>query len=362
MSNADDMHRPSRAARLTRRFLSRSWQALVVGAVVIAVGVLAFLSSGLVQADVHLDEGTVHVAKRVEGGLGVFNTQIDELAAYTAVGNSEFVILQDEHVVLVHGTASSTLWAYDEARNRLLQPTQLPSNAQVKLAGGVLMVVNSDNGKVWSGDPDTVLALDFQEDKAQLEVGEFGTATLTEGGDVIGLDVQRSLLVRLGNDGVEEAPLPFSASVDFGRTAISAVGGLAVVLDRGSSRIWVEGMRKPFEVSGVSTATLLPPAPDALGGEDGTRALYATRAGLIAVTSDGPRSLTGNLDAPPIEPVQVGDCVYAAFGEQFVHRCRGRQPEIRAIDDVPPGSDLAFQVERGTVVLNDMNRAGRPDR
>ncbi len=355
MPDRNDTRGPSRAARLTRRFLARSWQALVVGAVVIAVGVLAFLSPGLVQADVRLDEGTVHVAKRVDGGLGVFNTQIDELAAFTAVGNSEFVILQDEHVVLVYGTASSTLWAYDEARNRLRPPTQLPNNAQVRLAGGTLMVTNSDNGKVWFGDPETVLALDFQKVKAQLEVGEFGTATLTDSGHVIGLDVQRSLLVRPGSDDVEETPLPFRASTDFEQTDISAVGEQAVVLDRGSSRIWVEGMPKPFEVSGASAATLLPPAPDALGGEDGTRAIYATRAGLIAVTSDGPRSLTGNLDAQPIEPVQVDDCVYAAFGDQFVRRCRGQEHEIRSIPGVPPGSELAFQVDRGTVVLNDMN-------
>lgn len=350
-----ETRRRSRASRLVRRFVARSWQAIVVGVVVIAVGVLAFLSPGLVQADVRLDEGTVHVARRVGGGLGVLNAQIEELADYVEVGNSQFVILQDENVTLVHALTSSTLWAYDQSRNRLQAPTQLPKNAQVRLGGGVLMVVSPDNGKVWFGDPETVLALDFQKVKSQLEVGEFGTATVTDSGNVIGLDVQRSLLVRPGTDAAQETALPFGLSADFDESTISAVGNEAVVLDRKSSRIWMEGMTTPFEVSGARAAALLPPAPDALGGEDKTRAVYATRAGLIALTSDGPRSLTGNLDADPIEPVQVDDCIYAAFGEDFVRRCRGQEREIIPIPDVPPESELAFQVHRDTVVLNDMN-------
>ena len=355
MPGVMEARRPSRASRLVRRFVARSWQAIVVGVVVIAVGVLAFLSPGLVQADVRLDEGTVHVVRRLGGGLGVLNAQIEELADYVEVGNSQFVVLQDGDVVLVHAPASSTLWAYDQSRNRLQAPTQLPKNARVVLGGGTLMVVSPDNGKVWFGDPETVLALDFQKVKAQLEVGEFGTATLTASGNVIGLDVQRSLLVRPGAQAAEETPLPFAVSADFDESAISAVGEEAVVLDKTSGRIWVEGMKKPFEVSGAQTASLLAPAPNALGGEDNTRAVYATKAGLIALTDDGPRSLTGNLDASPIEPVQVGDCVYAAFGKQFVRRCRGEERRIIDIPRVPPDSDLAFQVHRDTVVLNDMN-------
>lgn len=344
----------SRSARLVGRFVRRSWQAITVGLLVVALGVLAFLSPGLVQADVHLDEGTVYAAKRDTGLIGSVNAQIDELAAATAVGDSEFAILQDEDLVLVHGLRSSTLVQYNPARNRMESPVQLPSDADVQLAGGTLLVVNSDNGRVWYGGPETVLAYDFQKQKADLEVGEFGAATLTASGAVIGLDVDRSVLVRRsGAESTVETALPFTLSGDIGSVALSAVGDQAVVLDRQSGRIWVEGTDDVFEVSGASTAELVPAAPDALGGQDNADAIYATQAGLIALTPDGPRSLSGQLDGAPVQPVQVHDCVYAVFGEQFVKQCRGAEPLVRDIPGLGGDPLLSFIVNRSTVALND---------
>lgn len=344
----------SRTVRRIRRFLTHSWQALVVGAVVLSMGVLALLSPGLVQADVRLDEGTVHVAKQDIGMLGVLNAQIDELANSVAVGDQQLRVLQDEETSVVHGAESSKLMEYDPIRNRMGKPVQLPSTASVQLGGGTLLVVNPDNGKVWFGPPTEILESNFQELKAHLEVSEFGTATVTSSGEVIGLDTQRSMLVRPGEGAPLETPLPFQLDAGALDIDLSSVGDKAVVLDRGSGRIWVEGMSQHFEVSGASGAKLMEPAPDALGGEDGAKAIYATQAGLIALTNDGPRSLTGNVDAEPHRPVQVGDCVHAAFGEQFVRACRGEDPDPRHIPEVPEGADLVFQVNRSTVVLNDV--------
>lgn len=345
----------SRGARRMGRALRRSWQAIVVVLLVAALGVLAYVSPGLVQADVRLDEGTVHVAKRDAGLVGIVNAQIDELADATAVGDSEFVILQDEEYVLVHGTQSSTLGEYNPGRNRMESPVQLPTDAQVQFAGGTLLVVNSNNGRVWFGSPEDVLSYDFQNQKAAFEVGEFGTATVTAAGRVIGLDVQRSVLVRRnGPDSTSEVSLPFTFNPDTASVAISAVGNRAVVLDRSTGLVWVEGMESTFEVSGAAGAYLAEPAPDALGGEDGARAIYATAAGLIALTSDGPRSLSGNLEANAIRPVQVGGCVYGAFGDQFVRKCAGQDPHIEQIPNIGDDPVLQFQVSRGTVALNDL--------
>src|SRR5690606_22133600 len=144
----------SRSARLVGRFVRRSWQAITVGLLVVALGVLAFLSPGLVQADVHLDEGTVYAAKRDTGLSGSVNAQHDEIAAATAVADSGFAILQDEHLVRVHGLRSSTLVQYPPARNRMESPVQPPRDADVQLAGGTLLVVNSDNWWVESGSPE----------------------------------------------------------------------------------------------------------------------------------------------------------------------------------------------------------------
>ncbi len=352
---------PSRTGRRLRRFLRNTWQVFLVGAVVLAVGVLAVLSPGLVRADVRLNEGTVHVVKQDAGGLGVLNAQIDELSDYATVGDSKFELLQDEDRVLVHGTGSSTLVNYDPGLNRLGSPVQLPDGAKVSLAGGTLLVVDPSTGKAWFGDPEDLLEIDFQERKADMELGDFGGATLTFDGDVIGLDVQRSLLLRSESESVRETPLPFTLDGVGESARLSSVGADAVVLDTASGRIWVEGTDRAFEVSGAQDAQLVPHARDALSGGKGARAVYATRAGLSALTKDGPRSLMETPDAAPSVPVQVGDCVYAAFGERFVKACPGLEPRTRNIPraDVtsnPSDPPLVFQTNRSTVVLNDVIR------
>ncbi len=357
MSQALDANpaRTSRGLRLFGRFLRRSWQAIVVALLALCLGVAAVLSPGLVQADVRLDEGTVYPGNRDSALIGTLNAQIDELAGATPVGTSTFTILQHEDTVLAHGQASSTLVRYNAGRNRLEAPVQLPTNAQVTLGGHLIAVTSPDNGRVWFGDVATVMRYDFQSQKATMEIGEFGVSTITTDGQLVSLNVQTSELMR---PGVDDEPvrvrLPFTIDADAPNVQLSAVGERAVVLDVASGRIWVEGMSDTFEVSGAATAQLAAPAPDALGGEDGARAIYSTQAGLIAVTPDGPRSLSGQMDAGPIRPVQVDDCVYGAFGSQFVKKCRGEAAQSVDVPQVPAGADLTFHVNRSTVILNDM--------
>ncbi|NLE97012.1 MAG: tandem-95 repeat protein [Propionibacterium sp.] len=346
----------SRRLRLVGRFLRRGWQWIVVGVVALALGVAAFVSPGLVRADVHLDEGTVYAIKRDQGLVGTVNTQIEEMTAATGVGDSQSSALQHDDVVLVHGEESNTLTEYNPSRNRLESPMTLPVGADVQLVGSRLLVNSPQNGRVWFGDSADVLAMDLQSDKAQLEVGPGGLATLTTGGDVIGLDVSESQLLRQVDGELERTPLPFTLDAQrLGVVQLSAVGDNAVVLDRSSGRVWVEGMPQVFDVSGASTARLMPPVARAMGGAEGTRAVYATEAGLIAVTPDGTRSLSGQMAAAPITPVQLDDCVYGAFGAQFVKRCADQEPETRDIPEYDGGATatMSFQVNRRTVALNE---------
>lgn len=352
---AEEKH-ASRTVRLVGRFLRRGWQWIVVSALVMALGVAAYASPGLVRADVHLDEGTVYAIKRDLGLVGTVNTQIEELTAATNVGDSQSSALQYDDIVLVHGQESNTLTEYNPARNRLESPTTLPTSAQVQLVGTRLLVNSPLNGRVWYGEAQDVLAMDLQTDKAQFEVGVGGVATLTVGGGVIGLDVNTSNLLRQVDGEVERTPLPFTLDPQrLGGVELSAVGERAVVLDRATGRIWVEGMNQVFDVSGASSARLMPPTERALGGAESVRAVYATEAGLIGVTPDGPRSLSGQMAAAPITPVQMGDCIYGAFGDQFVKRCPGAEPEIKTIPeyDGTATDTLSFQVNRRTVALNE---------
>ncbi|MFV0428444.1 MAG: Ig-like domain-containing protein, partial [Arachnia sp.] len=348
---ADERHH-SRGLRLLARFARRTWQGLAVAAVARTMAWAAVLNPGLVEADVHLNEGTVYVANRNAGLVGTLNEQIPALAGAATAGDAQLSVLQEGQSVAIHGMASSTLVAYEPGPNRLGSPTRLPVNAEVSMAGGTVVVSNPDSGRVWFGSLDSVLDLDFQRDAAHLDVGERGLATATSGGGVIGLNTATSSLVRPAVEGQSETALPFELSG--GTVQLSAVGDRAVVLDSQAGLIWVEGMPEAFEVSGAADAKLTAPAPDALGGQDEARAIYATQAGLIAVTADGPRSVSGRMDATPVAPVQANDCVYAAFGDSFVRACRDAEPAILDIPEVPEGAQLQFQVNRSTVVLNDV--------
>lgn len=318
----------------------------------IALGVAAYLNPGLIQADVHLDEGTVYAGNRGASLVGTLNTQIDSLSDAAPIGDTSFNIMQHDDLVLVHSTESDRLARYNPGTNSLSLPTQLPSKAQVRLVGTNLLVVNPVDGRAWAGPAETLLEYDFDKQQADLEIGENGVATLTTSGKIIGLDPNRSVLVRPGEDGEEVTELPFTTNPQ--SVMISAVGERALVLDRSVGRIWLEGMPKAFDVSGASGAQLMAPAADALGGEDGTRAIYATQAGLIALTSDGPRSLSGQMDATAVTPIQVNGCVYAAFGDQFVRKCVGQEVHIEPIPKYPDNAELAFQSNRSSVILNDL--------
>lgn len=346
----------ARGLRLFARFLKKSWQWIVVAVLTLTLGVVAYASPGLEEADVHLDEGTVYAVKRDAGLIGTVNTQIEELTAATNVGDSQSQVLQSEEVVLVHGQESNTLTVYNPGRNRLESPVTLPAGSEVQLVGSKLLVNNSQNGRVWFGEVEDVLSMDLMVDEAQFEVGENGLATLTTGGNVIGLSVEDSAVVRQRGDETVTTELPFTLDAQrLGGVQLSAVGENAVVFDQATGRIWVEGMDDVFDVSGAPSAQLMEPVPQAFGGQDGVRAVYATEAGLIGVTPDGPRSLSGQMNGTPIAPTQLDDCIYGVFGAQHVKRCAGGQPEVREIPGYDGSSQesLSFQVNRRTVALNE---------
>lgn len=347
----------ARPLRLAGRFLRRSWQALIVALLAVALGVAAFLSPGLVEADVVLDDGNVYAVKRDSELIGTVNSQIKQLSNASQLGEKSAEVLQNADQVLMYLPQSDSIVPFNAARNLSGSTTQLPSNSSVKLVGDRLLVVAEISGAIWAGRIDDMLALDYEQSKPQLEVGEAGTATLTTSGQVIGLDIGNSRLARVGAEGVTTTDLPFKLEPD-AVVSISAVGEKAVVLDHSSSRIWVEGMSQTFPVSGASTARLMEPAPDALGGEDGVKAIYANAAGLNAVKSDGLVSLASGIDLPPVTPVQVGRCVYAAgvSGTEgtFARRCIGQDPVSERIESITSeGDQFAFHINRGVVALND---------
>lgn len=327
-----------------------------MGILAIALGVAAWAHPGLDQADVHLDEGTVYAVNRNAAMAGMVNTQIESLAAATTVADRQTSILQHRDLVILRGEDSNTLTRYNPSRNRLESPMVLPSSADVQLVGSRLMVTSPNNGRVWFGPAEDVLAMDPDKDKAQFEVGINGVATLTAQGEIIGLDVHSSQLVRQEGGKRVATDLPFTLDANrVGTVELSAVGDKAVVLDRASGRIWVEGSKHVLDVSGAASAQLLPPVDEIMGSKEDVQAVVATEAGLVGVTSDGMRSLSGHLAGAPVQPVQVGECLYGVSGVQFVKRCGDGEPQVQDIPgyDGRANATLSLQVNRRTVALNE---------
>lgn len=347
--------RDSRGVRIVGGRLRRHWSGLLVGALALALVAAAIIVPGLVVNDARLHDGAIYVAKADGALVGNLNPDSEELAQATSVGAANFRIIQQDKTVVVASTSPNQLAAYDPNSNQMSGPTNLPNNAVPSFGGGVIAVANPDNGRVWFGSVSAILNTDFQQAKAQLEIGEQGLATVTTTGAVIGLNVTTSTLIRPEQAGRPESKLtlPFTLEAN-ASVQLSAVGDKAVVLDRTGQRIWVEGDSEVTQVEAGATAELPPPSETADVGISGARAVYSTRAGLIALTSDGPRSLSGLINQAPVAPLVVGSCAYGAFGNKFVKRCAGQaQAQVVDIPELPAQAELRFASNRGQVVLND---------
>jgi len=340
-----------RSVRLAGGWLRCSWATVLVVVISMAVAFFAFVNPGEAATDLHLDEGSVYVQNQGRAMVGGLNYQIDQIAAATSVGDTATTLLQEDGTVLVNNAGSSTLQIYDPATNTLSSPVTPPVDAQLSLNNGVLAVTNPENGKVWFGPVDEIARSDFKGN-ADLDLGDWGQAVVTTDGEVIGLNVQDSTIVRPDGSVVE---IPFQVDSSSPTAQLSAIGDKAVVLDRTSQQIWVEGDRQAVTISSGSTAQLAPPMPNTLASGRGGSAIYATQAGLNTIADGAPASLSGSMDASPTEPVVVNGCAYGAFETRVVKVCTGGEPEIQDIPQLPADADLQFQVNRGIVVLQDVS-------
>ena len=338
----------SRRARLTGGWFKRQWSNLLVVVLVLVLGFAALINKGVEATDLRLNEGAVYVQNQNRSMIGLLNYQIDSIAAATTVGDTASTLLQEGDTVLVSNAGSSTLQVYDPASNMLSAPVTPPAGALLSLNAGVLAVTNPENGKVWFGPVEEVSRSDFRG-SANLDLLDWGRAIVTTSGNVIGLNVQDSTIVRADGSVVE---IPFQVDSSAPTAQLSAVGERAVVLDRVSQQIWIEGDRQAVAISG-SSAVLAPPMPDAAAAGRGGSIVYATQAGLNTIAGGAAQSLSGRMDAAPTQPVTVGECAYGAFTNRVVKVCAGGEPQIQEIPELPTGATLAFQVNRGSVVLQD---------
>ncbi|HIW30894.1 MAG TPA: fibronectin type III domain-containing protein [Candidatus Luteococcus avicola] len=353
-----------RRARRTVRALERHGGLVGVGALALAVGTGAVLVPGVRAADEHLDDQAVYVANSSASLIGMVNPQITQLAAAAPVsGQSGFTIWQDAQQVLVQGATSNQLQQYNPATNTMGAPMNLPAGAAVAVQAGRVSITNPSTGKVWFR-PVTEIRDDLDQARPALDVGEYGTATVTSAGTLVGVDVVTSELVRAGAFEGEQltAPVDLGLTKSSRNVQISAVGDRAVVYDGDSRAIWLED-GSATDLAGSGRVQLAQPVTDVLG-EDDWHALFANETGLSVLEGSRVRNLVDlpALRGTPVRPVVRGECAYSALQRStgdsigsLVKYCRGADPVVLDIPlpDSPAEPRLRLAVNRGTVVLNE---------
>lgn len=336
------------------RFVRRTWSGGLVSLLGAALVVAAAVVPGYSVADLRLHDGTVFAIKQDKALLGTVNTSIKDLATATRLPDGNVDVLQEERTVIIRSRSSNQVQSYDPASGRLGPVVSLPPAGDLALNAGKVAIISRSNGAVWFGETSQMLGRDFNQEKALLDLGENALVTVTTEGQLIGLSLTTSELVRLSGSSPVRTKVPLQLDAQVADVELSAVGDQAVVLDRTKQSIWFEGLSTPIEMPLGSKARLASPIPQSplMGGQ--LRALVGTPRGLVGVAPKQVLSLSGTMPEGTVQrPVVVGSCSYAVVGPRLATVCADQAPVIQDIPELAPGAEAVPRVNRDTVILND---------
>ena len=343
-----------RVRRRAPEVLRRHWTGVAV--LVLAVGLVAsaFLAPGLRVADIRHQDGTIFGINQSAGLLGTVNTQIKDLSSAVAVAEQSFSLLQEGRTVVVKGNSSNQIQSYNPSTGELGAAVSLPSSGDLVLNGGQIAVISHLNGSVWFGDAASMLQRDFNKEKAQLDLGENALVTVTTSGQIIGLSLVGSQIVRYVNGVKTVSPVPLQLDPSDANVQLSAVGDKAVVLDRTKQLIWFEGAGKPIDMPMGSRDQLAQPIPALSLGGGGLGAVVATPTGIVGVTRKALVSLSGTMSVGPVvAPVSASGCVYGLVGTTVSTSCPGKAPVLTDVPGVGANAELRLRGNGNNVILND---------
>jgi len=329
-------------------------------ALVVTVGTVAAYAvsaDGYESHRAELNDGGIWVTSNTDGLFGRVNKPINQAdgALFADLDDNLDIVQQGAAVVAINLT-DNLLTPIDPAT---VQPTegeeaQVPSGAQVVMAGGSLAVLDPATGRVWATRVDTTLGLpsvnalsDASDPLAT--VGKAAALTVTTGGAVLAASSETDQVVTLepGGDGfVSTAPVDLATDLGAG-VSMTSVGDRSVVLD---------GQTGELVVLGGAAAALPPDSVVQQPGPAADAVLVATRTELLEVDLDSGEatSVEAGLSGRPAAPVRLGDCRYAAWSGgrgALVTACGTDDPVTAFL--VEDATDLVFRVNRGQILLND---------
>ncbi len=322
--------------------------ALVAGGTV----TVAAMHPGFPVADVDLTARDVWVTNGAQLLGGRLNRQIEELNGSVVASSPSFDVLQGGDALYLLDPDSARLESVDASTTQVTSSIDLPPDAEVAFGGDVIAIVG--DGKLWVIPAQGDLQFNYVSQPPLAEVGDDALVTVTAGGEVLVVSPSLEQLLRLENIAEEPQLSEFPAVGEF---QLAAVGDRAVVLDRSTNELVVEGGRI-IDLGEQAALELQQTGPEA------STAALATGDSVLRVNLD-----SGSIDRVDVDvdlptsdlagvaaPVVLDGCVHAAWGhaQRYVLACDGQEPQPYDILEPTAGGRLEFRVNGTVIALNDV--------
>ena len=352
-----------------------SWRKVVsVGVVTaLACGItgLAIASEGLPVAQIDLNDSGVWVTNQSMQYLGRFNYSAQQLDGVSYVADMpHFDVLQEGASVFIEGSDDGSLVQVTPATLSLGIPVVLGSGSQTTLGGGMTGVYIPDQGKFWLLPVSTVASFDPSSEAFPAAVEDLPDNAVTcVGNDGTGyvIDPLSSALsivrtTQTTTDAPQVEKVDFPGLTEKGHYSMTVVGTTPVVMDHDAATLRL-GPAKSVNLvlagGDTADAVVLQEVSDAAD-----TVVYTTSGTVVSQPLKGGDPEVTAAPAPggtPAAPVQLGGCAYAVWSGTgvFVRDCMGDGDDLaQIIDGIQSNQELRFRVNRGYIVLNQIDSGG----
>ncbi|PRY58766.1 fibronectin type III domain protein [Knoellia remsis] len=388
----------SRRTRADRR-RGRIASATVVAVAAASLVYAAVSSQGATVHEADVGDGGVWITSDVQAKFGRLNKAVSQLDAGVAADvapGSGIDVLQDGSAVVAWSKATAQLQPIDVRTAQLREETAtapaVPERAPgrvvptfVGLRGGTLAAVDPKSGKVWAQRVDTRKGIDSLSGlgtgaKPLATVGADAVLAVGEDGAVHVASGAKGTVTTIRPVGEKFAkPITVDSGAKGTLLQVTAVGGDWVVYNPERDTVHSAGNTDGAAAGFAATegerayAVLQAPGPAsgsvAVAGGNGLRMVPlegGVGQGGIEISERVGRS--GGVPLPA-RPVVLRGCVHGAWSEPgkvfYGANCGRQQPvptgTIENVSETPLRDGVAFRVNRGVIVLNDLDNGSAWD-
>ena len=372
----------------------RTASTLAVVLVASGLGYVAVASQGSTVHEAALNDSGVWVSSDAQAKFARANVPIGQLdtgVATNVAAGSGLDVLQDGAAVVGVGTGAGQLFPIDPRTSTAGDPaatlaTEPPKSgtftaSPVDLRGGTIALLDRESGKIWAQRVDaragvTGLAGLSASAKPVATIGKDGALAVDASGTIHAVSGADGKVTSVPVRGAKFGPPTVTpTALRTERPDLTAVGPTWVAYDSAKDLVFTASELDGFDAQvttpgGPRYAALQQPGPDA----DTVAVAGPERAVLVPLDggiSPGGVAVQERVDRVPggtlvTRPVVLGGCLHAAWAESgrvFYGANCGRTGDEPTATLPAEGAEetrdgVAFRVNRGLVVLNDLDNGG----